>query len=65
MTATLTYTNASTEDVTGAASWVSDDPAVATVDSAGLVSAVGEGTATITATHSGLSDTCLATVPAP
>ena len=33
-----------------AVTWASDDAAVATVDSAGLVTAAGEGTATITAT---------------
>lgn len=44
------------------ATWVSDNPAVATVDSSGVVSAVGNGTATITATTSGGMGTCVVNV---
>jgi uncharacterized protein YjdB len=46
-------------------SWSSDDQDVATVDSAGLVTAVGEGTATITVTtrNGGHKATCEVTVP--
>ena len=39
------------EEITGASvSWSSDDTTVATVDSSGVMTAVGEGTATLTAT---------------
>jgi len=46
-------------------SWTSSDPAVATVDNTGLVTAVGVGTANITATskdNATLSDICVVTV---
>ena len=39
-----------------ALTWATDDPAVATVDAAGLVTGVGNGEATITATSEGQSD---------
>lgn len=40
------------QDVTSAATWNTSNPAVATVTSAGLVAAVGTGTATISASYS-------------
>jgi hypothetical protein len=43
----------STRDVTGAATWSSSAPTVATVSSSGLVTAVGMGTADITASFGG------------
>ena len=48
---TATYQDASTADVTAAADYESSDTSVATVSAAGLVKAVGEGTATITVTY--------------
>ena len=42
--------------------WASDDEAVATVDLDGLVTAAGNGTATITATSAGLSGSATVTV---
>jgi len=45
--------------------WTSSAPAVATVSSAGLVTAVAAGDATITATASSVSGTAHVTVPAP
>ena len=45
--------------------WSSSDTAIATVSSAGLVTAVGSGEATITATTQGTSGTALVTVPFP
>ncbi len=53
-TATGTYSDASTQDLTATATWVSSTPAVATVSSAagskGLATSVNVGTTTITAT---------------
>src|SRR5207237_718946 len=40
---------------TAAVSWSSSDPAVATVSSAGLVTAMAPGTASVTATSDGIS----------
>lgn len=53
--------NGSTTDVTNTASWKSSNTSVATV-SRGVISARGAGTATITATYSGISVTCTVTV---
>ena len=57
LTATVTP-SASTDKVT----WSSDNESVATVSSAGVVSAVATGTANITATAGSYSDTCAVTV---
>ena len=64
-TATLTYNDESTEDVTNSASWSSSDTDVATVNSSGLVTSQGEGACVITAEHSGLSGTADVTVTVP
>jgi len=48
---TATYGDASTDDVTADATYASDDDTVATVSEAGLVTAVAEGTATITVSY--------------
>ena len=52
------------EDRTDYAIYSSSDPTVATVDNDGLVRAIGAGTATITASYEGLTDTCTVTVTA-
>ncbi|MFE9642365.1 Ig-like domain-containing protein [Nocardiopsis alba] len=65
LTAELTMTDDSTEDVTSSATWTSSDEAVATVSSGGLVTSVGPGTCTITAAHSGLTGTSAVTVTEP
>lgn len=49
---------------TGTVEWSSSDEAVATVDENGVVLGVAEGTATITASCNGYSDTCAVTVQA-
>jgi len=50
LTATGTYADATTVVITASMTWSSSDTTIATVDTAGLVTAVGPGTATITAT---------------
>lgn len=61
LTATATFDDTSTQDVTATASWGSSDPTTATV-SAGFVTGVAAGSATITATYNGQSDDCAVTV---
>lgn len=60
LTATITPSTAAGKTV----SWTSSDSAVAKVSASGLVSAVSEGSATITATVDDKSDTCAVTVKA-
>ena len=64
LTVTATYEDAETEDVTEDTRCVytTSDDEVATVDTAGLVTAVATGEATITATYHGRTDTCVVTV---
>lgn len=45
-----TFTDGTTKDLTSSSTWVSETPAVASVNAAGLVTGAGIGTATITAT---------------
>ena len=58
---TLTATKTPT-DAEGTVTWSSSDATVATVDANGKVTAKKVGTATITATVNGVSDTCAVTV---
>jgi len=60
-----TYSDGSTQPVTLLAGYDSSDPPVASVDSAGVVTANSGGTATITASYGGLSDDCQVRVNAP
>lgn len=53
LTATATFSDGTTQNVTAAAAWVSSNNGLATVSSAGLVTAVASGTVTITATYQG------------
>jgi trimeric autotransporter adhesin len=67
--ATGTYTDTSTHDVTGTVTWSSTDTTVATISNAsgsnGLASAIGQGTATITAVLGAISgSTGLTVTPA-
>jgi hypothetical protein len=54
-TATGTYSDGSTRDLTGSASWSSSDTSVATIDSTGRASGVGAGSTTIQAAADGAS----------
>ena len=60
----LVVTDTNGTVVTGTATYVSSTPAVATVSGGGLVTPVGVGTTTITATFQGVTDTCVVTVVA-
>jgi len=68
-TATGTYTDATTQTLTGAATWASSDLTTATISNAagsqGLASTVGEGTTSISATLSGVTASTTLTVSAP
>ncbi len=61
MTAIGTYSDQTTKDITGTASWASSQYSVATVQG-GLVTGVNPGTASITATLSGISAAATITV---
>jgi hypothetical protein len=63
LTATATYSDGSDANVTAQATWISLQPSIATV-SAGAVSSVATGSATISATFDGASDDVLVTVTA-
>jgi hypothetical protein len=68
LTATATYSDGSTLDVTGQATWSTDDAMVATASNAmgtsGLVTAVGPGTTTVHARLDGKDGTATVTVTA-
>ncbi|MDH4120647.1 MAG: Ig-like domain-containing protein [Deltaproteobacteria bacterium] len=64
LTATGTYTDATTADLTNTVSWTSSDNLTATVGAAGLATAQGTGTATLTASLSGKSGSASLTVTA-
>ncbi len=61
LTATVKPGNATNKTVT----WTTSDAKVATVDNNGVVTAVGKGTATITAAADGKTATCTVTVKEP
>ncbi len=67
-TATGTYTDSTTQDITASVAWSSSDTAVASISNAagsrGLASALNAGTATITATSGATSGNTLFTVTA-
>lgn len=50
------------EDRTNYAIFTTSDPTIATVTNEGVVTGIGAGTATITASYEGLTDTCTVTV---
>jgi uncharacterized repeat protein (TIGR03803 family) len=63
-TATGTYTDSSTQDLTGAATWSSDDSSVASISNAsgsnGVAAAIAIGSANITAAYGGITSTAAA-----
>ncbi len=65
-TATATYSDNTTADVSTQATWASDDTSKATIDSTGLATGVAVGTANITATVGSITSSATAlTVSAP
>ena len=54
-TATGTYSDGSTQDLTNSATWTSSNSSAASVTSSGLVSGAGAGTSTITATSGSIA----------
>jgi uncharacterized repeat protein (TIGR01451 family) len=63
-TARGTYSDGSTADLTGSATWASSNPDVATVDQAGLAHAVAMGTTTISAADGAIVGSTTLTVQA-
>lgn len=64
LTATGTFDDSSTEDKTNSVTWSSSDSTIATVSTAGLVTGVKAGSATITATSGNFTSTSTITVTA-
>jgi uncharacterized protein YjdB len=69
LTATGTFSDGTTKDLTMSVAWTSSDPTLAPVSNAtgnqGLVTGSAAGTATITATQAGISGTAMVTVTPP
>ena len=64
-TATGTYSDGSTQDLTSTTTWSSLAPGVATITSAGLATGVAVGTSTISATTGSITGSTMLTVLAP
>lgn len=62
LTATATYSNGSTGNITSSATWTSSAPAVAFVDAAGLAGGVLAGSSTITASYGGVNGSASLTI---
>jgi uncharacterized protein YjdB len=62
LTATGSYDDGSSKNITGTASWSSSDASIATVSTAGLLTGVATGTATITASSAAISGNTNVTV---
>jgi uncharacterized protein YjdB len=60
--AVLVFDDGSSRDVSGEANWRSNDPGVADVDGAGVVTANGPGKATVTVSYQTFSSTAMVTV---
>ena len=55
LTATATYTDSTTSDITNLANWISADTDIAIVNSAGILTGVVTGSTTIKAAHDGIT----------
>ena len=64
-TATGTYSNKTTQNLTSTATWTSSANSIATVSSGGLATSTAPGTSTITATSGTISGSATLTVTAP
>jgi trimeric autotransporter adhesin len=62
MTATETYDDGNTKNITGSVSWSSDNAAVFTVSHSGLITANHAGTASVKATSATISDSTTVSV---
>ncbi len=62
LSALATSSNDAITDVTSQATWETQDPSVASVNSIGLVRGVGPGDTVVTASYAGLTDNVLVTV---
>ena len=62
LTATANFSSGSPQDVTSQSFWSTSNASIATVTSSGLVTAVGNGTATITATYQNVPGTLSVTI---
>jgi len=62
MTATGTFSDSSTQDITGSAVWSSSTPAAATVNNQGLVTSIANGSTTIAASLGSVSGSTSLTV---
>jgi trimeric autotransporter adhesin len=64
LTATGSYSDGTTRDLTGTATWTTTDVKVATIDATGLLTATSPGTTTVTATADGTQASAEITVTA-
>ena len=64
-TASGTFSDGSTEDLTGQVTWSSSDTSVATITASGLATAISPGAIKISSTVAGVADTNVLTVQAP
>jgi uncharacterized protein YjdB len=64
-TATANYSDGSSADITSLVSWISSATGIATVDASGLATGVAAGSANITASLAGVTQSAALTVTAP
>jgi uncharacterized protein YjdB len=65
LTVTGSFTDASTQNMTGAVAWTVSPASVATISNAGMITAVANGTAIVTATSGSISGSDTITVSGP
>ena len=63
-TATATYSDGSTANITTGVTWMASNPSVATINNSGMAMAVAAGSTTVTAFLTGISGSATVTVPA-